>query len=455
MKTDTRDTRRPGTILRRQANTPQPPHVLLREIAGASPLAPSRYNELVSRWTASPLLKLLRNSRRTDRDRSAGAFALLCAGAILGTSPLPAQTPPGSFEDLAARAMAHVDGQPAEAVPLFRKALALRPSWAQGWFYMAGDLYALRRYAEGRDTFRKGLELEPRNGPAYGFLGLCEYALGDFYQALADIDKGEALGIGSDVEFEMLVRQRAALILIRAQAFDEALTQLGPLAKRGVNSPDVTEALGLCALALARQPETLSAREHAVADLAGKALYANIARRSADAEDAFHELVAMYADDPGVHYAYGVYLMELDQLAALAEFEKELKGNPTHWSSVLVIAFLRIRNGEPEEAIQLAQKAMRLQPARSRWIGHTAVGHAYLSMGQPDKAIPELEIAVRQQPDDSSLHFYLQKAYSQAGRKEDAQREKAEFVRLKAHEDPLSMTGLAGMAREAATGPAR
>jgi tetratricopeptide (TPR) repeat protein len=402
-------------------------------------------------------MRLLRNSQRL------ASFALLCAGAIACASGLPTQTPPDSFEDLAARARADVDSNPAEAVILFQKALALRPEWVEGWFYMGSDLFALRRHAEARDAFRRGLALSSRNGTAYGFLGLCEHELGDFDQALADLNKSETLGTGPDPDFELMVRQHAALILIRQQAFDEAIDQLGPLSRRGANSPEVTETLGLCALAQARQPETLSARAHTVANLAGKALWANLARSSAEAEERFHELVALYPDEPGVHYAHGVYQMEIDQHAALDEFEKELKANPAHWPSMLVIAFLRTRNGEPEAGLQMAQKAMELQPARQRWVSHIAIGHAYLNMGQPEKAIPELEAAVKQQPANTSVHFYLEKAYRLAGRKEDAQREKAEFVRLKAQEDPLALPGPAGMGRdasrdagsEAATGPVR
>ena len=380
---------------------------------------------------------------------------LLCASAVLFASLSRAQTPPDTFEDLAVRAQANVDSKPAEAVTLFRKALVLRPSWAEGWRYLGGDLYGLGRYTEARDAFRKGIALSPQSGTAYGFLGLCEYELGDFDQALADIENGEALGLGPNLPFETVVRHRAALVLIRAQAFDEALAQLGPLSKREVNSPDVTEAIGLCALTMARRPETLSARERAVADLAGKASWANMSRRSTEAEAGFRELMTKYPDDPGVHYAYGVYQMEIDQRVALAEFEKQLKANPAHWPSLLVIAFLRTRDGEPEAAIQLAQKAMRLQPARNRWIGHAAIGHAYLTMGETEKAIPELEASVKQQPDNASVHFYLEKAYRQAGRKADAQREKAEFVRLKTQQDPLALPSPAGMGGEGPTGLAR
>lgn len=370
----------------------------------------------------------------------------LFASAIVFAFVLPAQTPPPEdFDDLAARAQANVDSQPAEAVTLFRKALALRPSWAEGWLYMAGDLYRLHRYTEARDAFRKGIALAPQSGTAYGFVGLCEYELGDLNQALADIRKGEALGLGANLPFETVVRQRAALLLIREQAYDEALAQLGPLSRRGVNSPDVTEAIGLCALTMARRPETLTTQERAVVELAGNGTWANMSRRSSEAEAAFRELMSKYADFPGVHYAYGVYQMEIDQRVALAEFEKELQANPAHWSSMLVVAFLRTRDGEPEIGIQFTEKAMRLEPPRNHWISQTALGQAYLSMGAPEKAIPELEGALKQQPNNDSIHFFLEQAYRQAGRKADAQREKTEFVRLREQMDPRSMPTPPGM----------
>jgi tetratricopeptide (TPR) repeat protein len=380
----------------------------------------------------------------------------LCASALLLASLLSAQNPPPvSFDDLSARALSEVDSNPAEAVSLFQKALDMRPSWPEGWLYMASDLYALQRYAEARDAFRKGIAVAPQNGTEYGFLGLAEYALGDFNQALIDIGKGEALGLGPNIQFETVVRVHAALVLIRAQAYDEALAQVGPLAGKNVNTPELIQAIGLCELTLGRTPETLSARERAVVDLVGKAAWANRNRMSTEATEGFRELMAKYPDDPGVHYAYGVYQMELDQHVALAEFEKELKANPEHWPSMLVVAFLKTRNGEPEAAIESARKAMRLGPARDRWISQTAIGQAYLSMGEPEKAMPELEAAVKQQPSNDSIHFLLEQAYRLSGRKEDAKREKDEYVRLKEQQDPLMVTSPPGMSGEGATDSAR
>jgi hypothetical protein len=53
------------------------------------------------------------------------------------------------------------------------------------------------------------------------------------------------------------------------------------------------------------------------------------------------------------------------------------------------------------------------------------------------------------------VHFFLEQAYRQAGRKEDAQREKDTFVRLREKMDPRSMPTPPGMGGGRATEPAQ
>jgi predicted Zn-dependent protease len=210
------------------------------------------------------------------------------------------------------------------------------------------------------------------------------------------------------------------------------------------DSPAVIEALGLCALANPRLPPELPASKRPLVNLAGKALWANMSKRSAEAESAFRELLEKYPGEPGVHYAHGVYLMDYDQRGALAEFEKEVEANPAHWPSLLFRVMLELRAGQPEEAIQLIGRAARLVPESQRWVCHAQMGNALLALGRFEKAIPELETAIRLQPANSQLCFYLQKAYRLAGRQADADKEGAEFLRLKAQEDPLGVPSPAG-----------
>jgi len=384
----------------------------------------------------------------TDRSmRTAWLLCLLTQAACLVRAQSPA-----SFEELKQRAQGAVDSNPAEAVTLFKEGLALRPSWAEGWLFLGGSLYQLNRYQEARDALRKATALVPDKGVTWGLLGLAEYELGEFDHALADIKKGESLQLGGSPEFETAVRVEAARVLIRATAFYEAAdTQLRPVVVQfQADSPAVIEALGLCALAMPRLPSEVPASKRAVVNLAGKALWADLSKRPTEAASAFRELLEKYPREPGVHYACGMYLMDSDQSGALTEFKKELEADPAHWPSLLFSAMLELKRGDAETSIQMAERALKVVPERHRSICLAELGSALLALGRIEKAIPELEAAAKLDPGNSRPHFYLQKAYRLAGRKADADREGAVFLRLKAEEDPLGLPNSVGDFTDAA-----
>ena len=232
------------------------------------------------------------------------------------------------------------------------------------------------------------------------------------------------------------------MILIRSSLFDQAMAQLQPLSKRQENSPAVVEAVGLCSLAIAEEPSKLPERTRKAVEMAGQAMWAATSQRGNDAAEGFRQLLAAYPNQPGVHYAMGLYLMDTDQHAALEEFEKELSSNPSHWPTLLVAAFLKTRQGAPEVALHLAERARKLVPATYHWLCDAEMGRALLAQDQPAKAVPLFEESVKLQPDNAQTHFYLEQAYRRVGRKSDAQREKAEFVRLKSLQDPLALPGV-------------
>jgi tetratricopeptide (TPR) repeat protein len=245
---------------------------------------------------------------------------------VLFAAPwLRAQTPAGEqFEDLSRRAQAALDSRPEEAIQLYKQALGIRPDWPEGWLYMGGALYQRGRYAEATDALRKGIGLAPIFANGWALLGLSESQLDDPEQALADIRKGEELGLDGNLQFETAVRVRAAQLLIRSSAFDEALAQLQPLTRYPDDPPSVEEAMGLCALASPDDIAQITPQRRAVVDLAGKAAWA-LARQHHDVAAAgYRQLLAQYPNEPGVHYAYGLYLMETDLKAALAELQEEV-----------------------------------------------------------------------------------------------------------------------------------
>jgi predicted Zn-dependent protease len=178
--------------------------------------------------------------------------------------------------------------------------------------------------------------------------------------------------------------------------------------------------------------------------LAGKAQWASMSRQPGEAEAAYRELLTRYPQEPGVHYAHGLYLLEADQDAALAEFAEELKGHPGHWPSLVVSASLENKRGESERAMQLARAAAKVVPASYVWLCHAEMGRAYLATHLPGKAVAEFEAAAQQVPNNPQMHFYLEQAYRLAGNEDAARKEKAEFVRLKKLMDPATVAESGG-----------
>jgi cytochrome c-type biogenesis protein CcmH/NrfG len=110
--------------------------------------------------------------------------------AVLSGAPSLAQRPPGrrSFEETAARAeQARAANRVEEAAGLYREALALRPDWAEGWFYLGTLLYEREDFAGAARAFGQTTALRPEVGTAWVMLGLCEFRLNRHSAALAHI----------------------------------------------------------------------------------------------------------------------------------------------------------------------------------------------------------------------------------------------------------------------------
>ena len=343
------------------------------------------------------------------------------------------------FEDFSRRAAALLDVRPSEAIGLYREALKLRPAWVEGWLYMGAALYQTGRYAEATDALRKGVALAPGQGTAWALLGLCEAELDNAEQALADIQKGQQLGLGANLQFEIAARVRAARLLIQQSSFDEAMGQLYPLSKRGVRDPNVEETMGLAVLAADADLREISPNRREVIRLAGRAAWAGATQRPEEAVATYKELVTKYPAEPGVHNAHGLYLMENDLAAALEAFKTEIRNTPIHWAAMIMLASLQTRQGAPDEAIATLGEAIKLVPVKYRWICHAGLGQAHLTASRLERAIEELEQATRLVKGNAQVHYYLSQAYRRAGRQADATKELAEFQRLKEMEDPLAL----------------
>jgi len=370
------------------------------------------------------------------------AFAMPIAAIQRGSVPSAKPTSPPSkpaarsntpanpeFDKLARAAAAARDaGRIDESIALYQKALKLRPSWTEGYWSLGTAFYELDKYAEAKDAFARVVRLQPTAGPAFGFKGLCEVQLKDYETAVDDLTRATELGVTAPRDLVEAVAYNTAVALTRVERYEFALSTLQKFANEANDSPKVIEAFGMALLRIPMIPSELPPDRRELVMLAGRGAYYQAARKPAAAKSAFELLVQRYPDTPNVHYGYGVYLLGDDADRGIEEFKQELKLSPDHLPSILQIAFEYLKRSDWESARPWALKAVDLDAGD--FAARRALGQVLLETGDTDGSIVQFETGVRLAPDSPSLRFMLARAYQKAGRQDDAQRERAEFLRL-------------------------
>ena len=361
--------------------------------------------------------------------------ALLGPGAA-ADQKVPAAAP-AAFDRISkaateARARNRVD----DAIGLYRQAVKLRPSWAEGWWFLGELLYDQNKYPEARDSLRRLIDLDRTTGPGFALLGLCEFETKEYDRALNHIYQARRLGLGDDPQVRRVVLFHEMLLLTHLRQYESAMLVLVNVVKDGGAGPAVIDAAGLAGLRRPIFPEELPPGDKDLIERTGRAVCAMAERDRAAAETYFAELLAAYPKAPNVHYLYGSFLSATDKDGGLREYLKELELNPKHTEALATVALEYEARGDLDTAITYARRAVE---ADAQFFGaHAVLGKLLANAGEVEQGIKELEIARQQAADSPQVHFSLATAYALAGRKADAAHEREEFSRLKKLADEIS-----------------
>src|SRR5262249_42014998 len=135
-----------------------------------------------------------------------------------------------NFDQLKAQAdEAREAGRLEDAIELYRKAVATKPNWVDGWWYLATLLYDRDRYAEAIPAFKRVTELQSQAGAPFVMLGLCEFRVGNYDNALGRIRQGRQIGIGNNHDLDMAMRYHEGLLLLLKGDFETAQNLFGGL----------------------------------------------------------------------------------------------------------------------------------------------------------------------------------------------------------------------------------
>lgn len=365
------------------------------------------------------------------------ALVTIC---IATSAPSVAQTnrhSPQSFESLSAKAEAARDAdQLDQAIVLYKQALALRPKWVEGWFYLGTLHYDRNEFKTAASAFRKAVNLQPNSGTALVMLGLSEFQLKQDDLALQHLQSGEERGISNDSELRRTVLLDEALLLQRKSRFEAARKPLDILCQQNAAGEDAIRLLGMIQLQLRAERATDATPE--MLSQVGQAGCLAAQKRFDEARPLFAAVVKDFPKFPDIHYAFGNFLLDIPDIsAARQEFELEIANQPDHVLARLKIASALYRT-DSDAGIPFAEQAVKLDPKIA--LGHYLLGLLLLDVDDFKRAIPELEAARAGFAREPKLYFALGSAYSRAGRAKDAERARTEFQRLQKLQDEKERT---------------
>jgi tetratricopeptide (TPR) repeat protein len=336
------------------------------------------------------------------------------------------------FEQIAAEAnSARETDRIDEAIVLYRQGVSLRPQWTEGWWYLATLYYDQNNYAEATRAFRETTKLQPKAGASWAMLGLCEFQLARYDDALTHIQQGRQLGLGDNVELTRVMRYHEGVLSILKGEFEVGQQTLGTLSFEGLKSEDLIVALGLAALRIGITPKQvdINYRDHDLIRRAGLAEHFAAQKNLSDAQREYDMLARDYAKVPNVQYAYGRFLFNnRDEEGALAAFQREIENWPKHVLARCQIAYIKLNRKEIEGGLPFAEEAVKQAPRLP--LAHYLLGRLLLEAGQNQRAIQELEVAAQMVPNEAKIYFALARAYTRVRRKEDADRARETFTRL-------------------------
>jgi len=319
-------------------------------------------------------------------------------------------------------------GNNAGAEAAWRAVLRAHPTSAEAYAHLGLLAARQERYKEAVPLYRKALALNPAMPGLRLNLGLALFKGGELRQSLVEFGpllKSEKAGSDQRLRLTILVGmahyglgeyEAASAPLREAAASDPRNLQLRlALAHSCLWSKQYQ-----CVLDTYREILTLNA-ESAEADmLAGEALDAQ-----KDYDGAIQQFrAAAKADprEPEVHFGLGYILWTQRRYdEAEAELRAELANNPNHAMALAYLGDTEIQLNRAEQAPPLLQKAVAVDPLLE--LPHLDLGILAADAGRNPQALEELRTAARLAPDDYNVHFRLARLYRALGRMDDARAE--------------------------------
>jgi tetratricopeptide (TPR) repeat protein len=295
-----------------------------------------------------------------------------------------------------------------EAIPYYRKALALNPAVPGLRLNLALALFKAGELQQAIPEFEALLKAAPPNSSD---TQRCTVLLGMSYYGLARY-------------------QEAAPLLQQAADRDpKNLPLLLTLAHSYLWSKQMQKVLDVYHLILEIDPDSAEADM-----IAGEAL--DDMKDNEGSTKMFRAAVKADPKLPDVHFGLAYLLWTQKKYPeAVPEFQAELANDPNHEQALLYLGDTYIQMNRFADAQPLLEKVAALSPEFG--LAHLDLGIVFMEAGHNDDALRELTLAVKQMPDDVNVHWRLGRLYRTLGRKDEARAEfdKAASINKAADDD--------------------
>jgi tetratricopeptide (TPR) repeat protein len=346
------------------------------------------------------------------------------------------------FESLSrSAAAAQQAGNPAAAIPLYEKALQLNPDWNEGRWALSMDYYSSKRFVDAIASLKIWLEQNPNNGTAWAVMGLSEFEMRDYDNALIHLERGNSLGLGASAESVRNAHYHEAILLNRKSEFSRAAQMLSVAAGPGFLEKEITFALGMSFLRIPQLPDDLLVARLRLVQRTGEAAVLLGGSKYDLALPKLKDLVRDFPQEPFLHYVYGSALSSVSMFdEAAAQFEAETLISPQSELPLVELALLNLQRHATNDAIRPAERSVQLRDSSAA--AHYVLGRVYLELGRNDLAVQQLSRAADLSPGSPEIHFQLARVYARQNLPEKAAAERALFARLNAlAEQQRSSTG--------------
>ena len=298
-----------------------------------------------------------------------------------------------SFEELSARAAADRDvSKTEEAIREYQAALKLRPSWAEGWWYLGTTNYDADQYADAIPAFEHLLKINPKVGPGWGFLGLCEFEVQRYDDAFHHLERAHDLGFAEDPEITVVANYHLALLLNLRGAFEKSEALLAGQFAQTDFPEQAKTALGMALLRVPLLPSQVDPSKDALIHAAGEAAALLAKQNPEQGIAALEQMLKDFPGTPYLHYAYGSALASQGKFRkAFDQMREETQEQPDNPLPYVKISSIALQLNRPQESLRAAQRAVQLAPKSAA--AHEALAKSLRASGKLKKAADERKTA--------------------------------------------------------------